>query len=294
MPHERGRDPLNRARRAVRAAAHSPSAEVPARDPRVREALRYPYPHPPHDYLYWRGRHFPLPAALPGAPLDHRLRAFAIGEDLPAGLRERLLEDATDGIAGLARRHAVLACGSNQSPERLARKFRDCRDALVPVTRITIHEHAVFHAAVLTRYGAVAATIASCPGAAADIAITWLTDEQLAVMNATEDIGDIYELSRLAADHLSHHDHPLPYYRAIRGLFAPDGVAVALAGIAQILPAHVPVAGQGEMLLAAHRLVGARHVPDFENFVIRLIEDAPFRRACEEELGERFAVIPAG
>lgn len=292
MPHERGRDPLNRARRAMRAAA--PCTDEPACDPRVREALRYPYPHPPHDYLYWRGRHFPLPAALPGAPLDHRLHAFATGEDLPADLRGRLLEDATDGIAGLARRHAVLACGSNQSPERLARKFRDCCDALVPVTRITIHEHAVFHAAVLTRYGAVAATIASCPGAAADIAITWLTDEQLAVMNATEDLGDIYELSRVAAVHLSHHDHPLPYYRAIRGLFAPDGVAVALAGIAQILPAHVPVAGQGEMLKAAHRLVGMRHVPDFEHFVIRLIEDEAFRGDCEREIGERYAILDNG
>ncbi len=292
MPHERESDPLIAARWSARHA--SPRTDRQVRDPRVREAMRYPYPHPPHDYLYWRARHFPLPEDLLGLRLADRLRTFAVHGDLPAELRRILLEDAEEGISGLCRRHAVLACGSNQSPERLSRKFRDLADAIVPVTRVTVREHAVFHAAVLTRYGAVAATIAPCPGGVAEIAITWLTDSQLQVMNETEDLGEIYELSQIEARHLPRHDCALAFYRAIRGLFAPQGGPVALAEVAQILPAHVPIAGQEEMLAAAHRLVGAHEMPDFEAFVIRLIEDEVFRRACERELAERFSVIVTG
>ncbi len=263
-------------------------------DERVRRALRYPYERPDHDYLYWRGRAFPLPEALPGTPLARRLETLLHDAGLPAELAELLDTHEDEGLAGLGRRHGVLACGSNQSPERLAQKFGTrLAQAVIPVTRVVVREHAVFHAAVITRYGAVPATIAPCPGARAEIFVTWLTDAQLAIMNETEDLDEIYELASLPGEFVVPSGGDFRFYRAIAGLFAPEGRPVALAAVPQSLPGRVPVADESEMLAALHRLVGRADEPDFAGFVVRLVEDDAFRRTCERELAGRFAVPDA-
>ena len=93
----------------------------------------------------------------------------------------------------LSERHAVLAVGSNGCPGRLAEKFGAESAAAIPVLLGTIENVSVVYSRQLVSYGALPATFIKQPGASSRLSITLLTQEQLAQMDATEQVGDMYE-----------------------------------------------------------------------------------------------------
>ena len=147
----------------------------------VETAKGYPFPRPSYSFLFVDGE------ALPLLSLGESLEEAEIevdGRAVPAGilLRER-------GIvlpAPLARRTPVLAYGANAAPERLRQKFAPIGQAVFPVLNARLHDFDVVHAAHISSYGAVPATIEHSPGTACDIAITWLDERELARMHETE------------------------------------------------------------------------------------------------------------
>jgi hypothetical protein len=102
------------------------------------------------------------------------------------------------------RRHAVLAIGSNASPQQLTRKFSDERfldpsspNGCIPVLTAEVDGVDVVYGAHLADYGALPATLLETPGACAHVFVTWLTPTQLDRMNETEGLGHSYQLRRI-------------------------------------------------------------------------------------------------
>ena len=86
-----------------------------------------------------------------------------------------------------ASRVPVLAAGSNQSPEQLARKYAPPHaDGVIPVQRGTLHGFDVVYAAKFAGYGSIPATFHAAPGTAVTVFVLWLSPSQLMRMHATE------------------------------------------------------------------------------------------------------------
>jgi hypothetical protein len=103
-----------------------------------------------------------------------------------------------------ARRHAILAIGSNASPAQLTRKFAQERfvdpsspEGSIPVLRAEVDDVDVAYGAHVAGYGALPATLLDTPGVCAQIFVTWLTSMQLERMNETEGLGHSYQLRRM-------------------------------------------------------------------------------------------------
>jgi len=118
----------------------------------VSHAKAYPFPAPDHSYLYEAGGWQPLISGF-----------------------------ETEG------RTPVLAAGSNQSPEQLARKYGEMPDiGSIPAQRGALHNFDVVYAAHLARYGSVPATFEDSPGTIVTVFVLWLTEAQLSRMHETE------------------------------------------------------------------------------------------------------------
>lgn len=131
----------------------------------VRRATSYPYHIPAESYLLEDSRWSVLPKGA--ASLD------------------------------LSNRRPVLACGSNQSPEQLARKFDGHGLGPVPVTRARLDDFDAVYSAHFSRYGAIPATLQRAPGTTVALSVTWLTPDQEARMHETEAVGMNYDFGRL-------------------------------------------------------------------------------------------------
>src|SRR4051794_4618453 len=179
--------------------------ELPEIDPAlIALAAGYPYEFPTCSYLFADHARRPLP------------------DDLTA--------------AGLADRIPVIACGSNRSPEQLARKFRDWPAPLrIPVLCARLAGFDVVHSAHFTRYGAIPASLHPCPGAAVDVAVQWLTPAELERMDETEGIGINYDCHRLTGIDLDIDGygtiHAAEAYLSRRGPLMHQGTPISLAAI---------------------------------------------------------------
>ena len=191
----------------------------------IEDALTYPGAIPPSSFLFtgdaieWIGEDGGVD---PGPHLDP--------------VRERVDDRlAVFGAARMERRHPVLAYGSNRSPAQLRAKFAGTGvNPVVPVLRARVGGLSVVHSCHITRYGAVPATVVVDPGAVTEAAVTFLDDDQLEVIDATEPVheqpvldGDRHPL-RLAGGALV---ASYRCYRSTRAVFAIDGRPVRLAEI---------------------------------------------------------------
>lgn len=108
-------------------------------------------------------------------------------------------------VPPLKGRHAVIASGSNASPERLHAKFAEHPHLLapgIPVLRAQLHDFDAVYSAHIASYGSIPATLAHAPGTVLDVFVTWLTDAQLERMHATEAVGVNYDFVKLTGIHL--------------------------------------------------------------------------------------------
>lgn len=128
-------------------------------------------------------------------------------DDAPTEAQGRALVDAAaidqvlaaESAAPLAERTLVVAVGSNQTPETIARKYaRSGRDLQIatPFVRCTVHGLAVGHCAHTSARGYVPAAPFRAEGERMELVATWFDDAQLAVVDETE---PNYERVRLDA-----------------------------------------------------------------------------------------------
>ncbi len=155
------------------------------------------------------------------------------------------------------RRTAVIACGSNGAPARLAKKFAGT-GAQIPVTPAWLSDWAVVYSAHFTSYGALPATLHPCPGARTRLCVTWLSAAQLEVMHRSEGAGERYDyalLDRLVLEIEGHGTiERAGSYLSRRGPLAQAGRPVRLA---ETLTHHceLEACAQPAMLRRMHRLL---------------------------------------
>lgn len=170
-------------------------------DDPVRRALDYPYAVPDTSYL-WDESGVTSVASLPD-------------------LRDR---------------HPVIACGSNQSPDQLSRKFAGCGLGVVPVLETWLNGLDAAHSAHVSSYGAFPATLIDAPGVRARFFVTWLTDAQLTRMHDTEAVGENYVYGRVEGRAVRHFGQevagPCFAYVSRWGCLMTGGDVMALSAIA--------------------------------------------------------------
>lgn len=194
----------------------------------IERALAYPYAAPAHSYLFAGGRAHRLDLGGPDPVGDGRVATVAVRDFLrAAGL----------GHEADRPRLPVIGYGSNRAPVQIARKFGGRPDWAVPVTRARVRDFDVVWSPQFSGYGAVGATLAPSPGTTAEVAVTWLTEEQLGVMHESEGVTrGVYAFGRLAPVAIELDGgttlHAAHVYRMTQGVLALDGAPVACATIA--------------------------------------------------------------
>ncbi len=183
--------------------------------------------------------------------------------------------------ADFAGRVPVIAHGSNRSPEQLQRKYGHLpgHHAEIPVTFAWIADYDVVYAAHVTRYGALAATMAHVPGCSVRVAITWLDDAQLERMHETE--GGHYTYGALDDIEIELEAGPAGgihrawLYLSRFGSLGHEGGHVGLAALRAENRPH-PELGQEEAL----DLIRRRYRPEeaLDDFVLANIGDAKERK----------------
>ena len=163
----------------------------------VERAMRYPYAVPARAF----------------AQLGHRTLS---PDDVEVDLEERT---------------ALLAYGSNGSPEVLGRKLALSSDPVL-VEPAWLHDFDVVYSAHVSPYGAVPATLQRSPGTAVRVAVLHLTPEQVKLLSATEPnyeasvLADVRcELSTGAVK------SELAVYLSRHGCLLVDGAEVALIAV---------------------------------------------------------------
>jgi len=228
----------------------------------LHRAKTYPYPIPERSYIFRNGRPDFLNADSPPPDLQNRT--------------------------------PVLAVGSNQSPEQLARKFgAAAADGTpggnwgdIPVIRIQLRDFDAVYSPHISTYGAVPATLHEAPGVTVSLFITWLSQPQLTRMHDTEITSANYDFGRLGGLSMEAEHGPemdaFYLYISTRGSFTHNGVPVPLAEI-KATGRRWPAMNQDEV----QDTVRGRLAPDMakEAFISQSIENADLRRHRSDTLG---------
>jgi len=198
-------------------------------------------------------------------------------------------------------RHAVLACGSNQSPERLRQKFPRPDGAGIPVFRARLTDFDVVYSAHIATYGSIPATLHYSPGATVTLSITWLTEAELDHMHETETASGNYDFGVLDGLRLELDGgkvlNRVSVYISTRGCLVIDGAPVALASVSAF-GRKLRSLSQGEALsVVRDRLTPERALDDF---LLEAITDNAIRQSHTDTLAsdshsfayEKFAPVP--
>ncbi|MGE0845180.1 MAG: hypothetical protein AB7L41_02865 [Flavobacteriaceae bacterium] len=185
----------------------------------------------------------------------------------------------------LGERLLMLAAGSNASPEQLRRKFG------APAEPILLFEEEIaglvsVHSAHVAGYGSVPATLMAEEGAVSRLTVLALTRAQLAHLDATEALGVNYRLVSLGARRLgglSGIEAGLLAYRSLRGVFAPDGVALRL-NMFRCRDTRIAAVTQRRALALAARISGFGG--GIEGFVGAVAGDAAYRESVKAAMNK--------
>ncbi len=240
----------------------------------VETAKRYPFPRPGYSFLYVDGEAWRLNSlgdALEDAEVDVDGQIVRVG----TLLRQRGITAPTP----LSQRTPVLAYGANAAPERLRRKFAPVGPAVFPVLEARLHGFDIVHAAHISSYGAVPATLAASPGTACHIAVTCLDTRALARMHETEFRRHTYLFGQLRNIRLEPDLLPpmetVSTYVGGYGYIAPEGAPLALAAI-RAEGRRFRTCSQTEALQAIQAMLG---VPGpLDDFIREAVDDEAVRQ----------------
>lgn len=257
---------------------------------KLARATGYPYPAPPHSYLFVNGVAHEIVEAGRDPVRDGLLREG----DAVVPVAELLHRLDIAGADRLDDRVPVIAHGSNASPEQLARKFAHvAEDVVIPVIKAWLDDHDVVYATHLTRYGSIPATLERSPGTAVELAITFLTAPQLALMHDTEIAAANYVYGRLdriglALDGLGRRTEAF-IYLTLHGALAPGGAPLALAARAARNRAFEPLTMHAMLGFARDEVAPGMALDDF---IVENIDDDALRGQRTQQLRASHARAP--
>ena len=178
-------------------------------------------------------------------------------------------EELPDGgpLPDLSGRQPVLACGSNQSPEVLARKLAGVIDGPVPVIRAGVTGFDSVYSVHFSRNGSIPATFQQAPGATASLFVNWLTPVQRQRLHKSEAIGRNYDFGRLDGIQVRMDGggvltHAFAYVGR-HGCLINDDAPVALAAVPTTGRRWPALTEEQVLTLARDRLAPDRPLDDF-------------------------------
>ncbi len=226
---------------------------------RIERALEYPYPIPEDSYVVADGTATPV-----------SLDAMA---------------DYRDG------RTAVLAVGSNQSPQQIARKYQGAEWGAIPCEKCRLDDFDTVFSAHIAAYGSIAAALHPSRGTRVSLFVNWLTDKQLDRMHETELGHGNYVFARMDDIYLKTSNgltlDSVHFYRGNGGAYAPTGIPVPLGevrAVNRVWPSQL----QNQIQATVHQATDA-HIT-FDQFIISSIEDTQQRHARRDAM--RRTAIP--
>ncbi len=165
----------------------------------VEHAKAYPFPAPDYSYLFDAGKW-------------------------------SVLENDRFDVSG---RTPVLAAGSNQSPEQLARKYADLPEiGPIPLIKGYLTDFDVVYAAHLAGYGSIPATFQNSPGTTVSVFLAWFTEAQLCRMHATEANYNFDRLTNFSLEtDFGHSPQEVFVYTAKFGCYNHNGGCLSLTEI---------------------------------------------------------------
>ena len=221
-------------------------------DPLVREKT-YPFPIPSKSFI------------------------FADGQSLKIGPGDRSPD--------LSNRTPVLAVGSNQSPEQLARKFPGADWAPIPVIRVRLRDFDSVYSAHITSYGAIPATLQVSPGVEVALFITWLDASQLVRMHETELSSANYRFGKLNTINLEVEIGP-----PLGGVYVYTSTHGTLCDTNGPIPV-AEVDARGRHRLGLNQIAIQRYVRDLltlkmelDTFIVGSIDNPGLRRRRSDQL----------
>ena len=256
------------------------------RQAEVMWALAYPFDVPACSFVYIDGETHAI-TSLDAA--DWRTAQVQLGAKSLA-----LEELAPDPSQLDEPRIAVIACGSNASPQRLVQKYAHITDTVVPTLRVTLHNYCVVYAAKYTEYGSIPATLLYVPGAQVEVFVNFLTLQQLQIMDGTETLGVSYNRPVLE-DAIVELDNgarlsDVHAYISRHGCLTSGGEPIVLSTVDG---KNVPFRhlAQGDVQVMAFDLLQGQG--SLDTFIFDNISKPELRRARSETLSQHFS-IPAG
>ena len=110
---------------------------------------------------------------------------------------------------------------------------------VIPVTKATLRNFDIPWLPCITDFGGLPATLSESPGTEVEVWLTWLDDDQLALMNTSEEVGKaggMYSLNVMPKNQLKTKCYTLPrdllvYVSCFGALRAANGEALAIAQI---------------------------------------------------------------
>jgi len=219
----------------------------------LRRAKAYPYSIPPHSYVVANGGHEELTASASQPNVD--------------GCR------------------AVLAVGSNQSPEQLLRKFPAADWGPIPVIQAQLADFDIVYSPHVTSYGSIPSTICPSLGTLVTLFVNWLTPSQEAHMHETEVATGNYHFGRLDGIDLQLELggalSSAYVYCSSRGSLVHKNAPVALAEI-KAKGRKWPSLNQEAM--QAHVWDQLSTGEDIDDFILQAIADRSIRQARAEAM----------
>ncbi|MCC5982078.1 MAG: hypothetical protein JJU26_10210 [Oceanicaulis sp.] len=182
---------------------------------KMQWALSYPFTRPEGDFLFVDGRTLDIRStkgSISGWQVVDGGHIRSLADVVGAERAKRLDEGAY---------HPVVAVGSNAAPVQLQRKFSAyIDDVVIPVIAVQLPGHVICWANRIAAYGSVPATLAGEPGASVSAWATLLSPRDYALMNATEDLGVVYEAVPVKVEGAPEAVHgPFEAYRCLTGHF---------------------------------------------------------------------------
>lgn len=237
-------------------------------------ALSYPFPRPQTPFIFLDGATWPLMQTQGGFGdwiIDHAKGPIKMAK----ALGEQRLSEFERGAY-----HAVAAVGSNAAPAQLRRKFRDhLDDVAIPVIQIHVPDHVVAYANRIAVYGSTPATLVERPGGSVRVWATLLTERDYAIMNGTEDRGEIYDGVPISPIHVPEAiENPFEAYACLTGSLPLRVSAFPSEGCGW------PVGGQWEAQSAAIRALELDLSVD--HFVLENTADPDLRLARDLALSK--------
>ncbi len=221
-------------------------------DDLLRRAKTYPYRIPERSYLLANGR-------------QETAENFSLPE--------------------LSCRRPVLACGCNQSPERLALKFANIDGGPIPVIRVWLQDYDVVYSAHFTAYGSIPATLQYSPGTTVFLFVAWLTAGEQNRLHQTESVGLNYDFGRLDGIEMGMDGGAVLdrvfVYLSRRGCLLQNDAPIALAAI--------KAEGRKWPALTEEQILGLARdylepgVP-LDDFILAALADEDLRRARGDAL----------